>query len=676
MPFLPALALCTTVALAADDPVSNDPVSNDPVANGPVANGHQASTTLRRGRLSAQLPRGVTSFGAATIGNQLFVLGGYFGTPHDYHVESQSDVFLRLDGASGALRLLPGIGPIQGTALVAAGTDLIQVGGTRILNRRDQAQDLRSTDECRAFDTLTSTWRDLPPLPEPRSSHDAVAVGRTVYVVGGWHLGEGGTEDWATTGLRLDLDAEQPAWSEFAQPFRSRGLALASNGDELLAIEGMSDLGDVDGRSWIFDLDGESWSEIEPFPGFSFGASAVGGATGFLASGRDGVLRRLDADSARWIDEGRLWFPRFFHRLVTERGTGDLLVVGGIGSGGRPTAIERLSQAQDGPPLLTLDVASPMAARSRQAVAVVRGDLILVGGNNGTEQHDFASERFEAESWRFDPSEGTWLRLADAPAPRQSSELVQLDRGTLALIGGFAPDAGPARSRAEVWTFRSSTDRWIDASPALPEPRTQFGIAQVADRLLIAGGMDYDAQRVEPFGLPLALLEADLSADSLEFVRRSESLPEPRRAHACASLGGELYLVGGMGPNFAPVDVCRAFDPQAGTWREVAAPVAARIGASLVRIGERLVLVGGNVAGGGGRATSIEVYDPARDRWTTLAAELPYRQGHVHAVAFGHELLVATTQEVEGRLLYALIDVDRVAAPVAQVEASSAIEGL
>jgi streptogramin lyase len=41
---------------------------------------------------------------------------------------------------------------------------------------------------CARFDPATKSWEELPPLPEPRSSHDVVVIDNQVIVVGGWAL--------------------------------------------------------------------------------------------------------------------------------------------------------------------------------------------------------------------------------------------------------------------------------------------------------------------------------------------------------------------------------------------------------------------------------------------------------------------------------------------------------
>jgi Galactose oxidase, central domain len=75
-------------------------------------------------------------------------------------------------------------------------------------------------------------------------------------------------------------------------------------------------------------------------------------------------------------------------------------------------------------------------------------------------------------------------------------------------------------------------------------------------------------------------------------------------------------------------------------WRRLAAaPLSPRVGHSAVWTGNRLLVWGGRVAGGGARADGA-AYDPAGDRWSRLPpAPVAGRFGHA-AVWTGSELLV------------------------------------
>jgi N-acetylneuraminic acid mutarotase len=146
------------------------------------------------------LPVEVASFGAAVSGDALYVYGGHVGKTHQHSVDNLSHRFFRLslsDPGAGWVDLGEVKG-LQGLPLVAWGDRVCRVGGLDAKNAQDaEEEDLVSTDAVACFDPESTSWQSLPPLPAPRSSHDAVVAGNHLYVVGGWQLrGEGQEPRW------------------------------------------------------------------------------------------------------------------------------------------------------------------------------------------------------------------------------------------------------------------------------------------------------------------------------------------------------------------------------------------------------------------------------------------------------------------------------------------------
>ncbi|MEM9491328.1 MAG: hypothetical protein AAGC55_19430, partial [Myxococcota bacterium] len=262
------------------------------------------------------LPRAVTSFGAAAHNGWLYTLGGYSGEPHNYSKEGQSGALHRLKLADGQTwQELPGVDHLQSVALVAHGDSLIRIGGMRALNSSSESERLSSVTEVARFVTGTGTWQDMPALPEGRSSHDAVIAGGVLYTIGGWQLTpEDGERKWHKTGLRLDLQAEDAQWSEFAVPFERRAFAVAATDRHLVAIGGMSSNNKPSKQVDIYNPQTEAWERGPDYPGWPFGVAAVGVGEHIYASGRDGGVYRLTVGTDAWQRVGALAFARFFHR--------------------------------------------------------------------------------------------------------------------------------------------------------------------------------------------------------------------------------------------------------------------------------------------------------------------------------------------------------------------------
>lgn len=281
----------------------------------------------------SDLPQGLTSFGAAVCEGWLYVYGGHTGEAHSYSIEEQSNAFLRLNLNSAEkweeLRPVP---RLQGLAMVAYGGRLYRIGGFQAKNHQGQDQILVSTRSFARFDPAKAVWQDLPSLPEPRSSHDAVVIGDTLYVAGGWNLQGDGKTDWHKTAWSIDLTADPLIWSKLPDPpFERRALALGECDGKLHVIGGMQKEGGPTTRVDVYDPATQSWSrgpdlQGEGMEGFGGSAFAVGGH--LFVSTFNGHLQRLNDDRSQWDVVEQLHRARFFHRMLPLSET-ELILVGG-----------------------------------------------------------------------------------------------------------------------------------------------------------------------------------------------------------------------------------------------------------------------------------------------------------------------------------------------------------
>jgi N-acetylneuraminic acid mutarotase len=284
-----------------------------------------------------KLPQLVTSFGGAVCGDALYVYGGHTGDAHSYSHAEQGHILRRLD------LVKPGKwedvieGPhLQGLALVSHGGRLYRVGGFTAKNAAGKQHDLWSDDDVASFTPGETQWRELPPLPEPRSSHDAAVLGDALYVVGGWQLGGQEESLWHATAWSLDLAAEKPKWMALPKPpFERRALAAAAHDGKLYVIGGMQHEGGPTTRVDVFDPAAGAWSQGpsiqgEPMEGFGCSAFAAGGE--LYVSTIRGNLQRLADDGKSWTVDRKLPTARFFHRMLPIADD-RLIIVGGANMG-------------------------------------------------------------------------------------------------------------------------------------------------------------------------------------------------------------------------------------------------------------------------------------------------------------------------------------------------------
>lgn len=290
------------------------------------------------GNLLAAFPEPVTSFGAAVLGDELFVYGGHTGSAHSYHNLSQSEHLwkLSLDKPGSWERVATGP-RIQGLAMVAHNGKLYRIGGFHAKNPEGEDHDLWSRSDFASYDPAEGKWQDLPSLPEPRSSHDAALIGNTLYVVGGWQMAGADNTEWHKTAWSCDLSADTLEWKPLPNPpFQRRALSLGAFDGKLFCIGGMQESGGPTRAVAVYDPDSKSWSEgpelpgEKPIAGFGSSTFAVGGH--LYVSTIEGSLLKLGDDRKSWVELGKLERARFFHRMLPVDDS-KLVFVGGANMG-------------------------------------------------------------------------------------------------------------------------------------------------------------------------------------------------------------------------------------------------------------------------------------------------------------------------------------------------------
>ena len=289
------------------------------------------------------LPKPITSFGAVKSDNFLYVYGGHSGKAHSYSVDTTLNSFHRLclDSPTRWESLPSGV-RAQGASLVAFGNSIYRVGGLTVLNEKkvDIGEDndefsianLKSIDDFERYQPNNNKWYQLPPFPEPRSSHDSVVVDHHLYVLGGWNLtGNTETGQWFDTMFLADLSEEKINWISVPQPFRRRAIAVSAHNGQIFAIGGMDSEGDTSNKVHIFSVSKENWRQGPSLPNGpmkGFGAAACSTGNQLLVSHYAGALLALSGDQSEWLALDKLEPRRFFHRMVAG-GHQSVLIIGG-----------------------------------------------------------------------------------------------------------------------------------------------------------------------------------------------------------------------------------------------------------------------------------------------------------------------------------------------------------
>lgn len=619
----------------------------------------------------ALLPEPINSFGAAVVGDWLYVYSGHTGTTHRYHTATTNPHFRRLDLTDRTTWEDLPCGPaLQGVALVAHEGVLYRVGGMAARNAEGEPHDLVSTSEVARFDPETKVWTDMPLLPEPRSTHDAAVLGEHLYVVGGWAMPGGDSSEsyFHDQAIRLDLTNPEAGWETLPEPsFRRRALAVAAAHGKIYVVGGLTEDGptvrDVD----VFDPATSTWSRGPELPGPTmqgFAPSAFGVDGRLHASGADGIVYRLATSEDAWEPVARQAVPRITHRLLPGIDK-DLLLVGGNFAGVPVRFIESVPRdgRPDQPRTITWTVPVPGEAMKSQAMGLHGSRLWIVGGNRSLEPHAFQAENLVGSAYRVALDGSIAEEATPLPEPRQSGVMVVVPegrRGTAYVLGGIGHDGEAVRTLGEVYRLDDSGNAWTRLDATIPDDRGMFGAVAHDGMIWVFGGSIWDPRPDQPRReMPKAVLRWDPSSPGGTFEPTGHELPRARRSFAGATLNGKYYLVGGLGDAMSIVEQVDVFDFATATWSTAPAPEKPRLFADLAELDGKLYMAGGFVRDESSHfapARSIEVFDPAVGSWSTAIEELPIDSTDVRMLPVrGRLLCVGIEAGPEPQARFALI---------------------
>ena len=601
----------------------------------------------------ALMPQAITSFGACRVGSWLYVFGGHIGRAHAHSRDNVVGAFRRLNLVDGrSWQALPPGPALQGTAL-AAGTDgtMYRVGGTDARNAPGDDADMHSTASVQRFDPAKGRWTDATPLPEPRSSHDAIVCDDRLYVIGGWNL-DGEHGDWHQTAWVADLDEQPLRWQALPAPGHARrACAVATFAGKVAVLGGMDERGPMTSVR-VFDPATNRWSAGPDLPGFAFGTAALGVDGWLYATVMDGRLLKWDGTADDWRPVAQLETPRFFHRMVPALAPGRILALGGASRGGHARTIEHVSI--DGRPrheLREYVIPKPSQVAYRQTLLLQDDTIWALGGNRGRRGERFAPAQFASDVWKVALTTMTAEHVGDLPDGCQSmASVVWGARRDNLVVGGLGPVDGEVKSRAKAFRWDMRRRMALPYDAALAAPRTQCQLVRYDGRIYVLGGVDFVPADTggSTGGDALEVLVFDPAADVPEFAPAGIRLPRPRRSFGAALIGDRLYLIGGLGDGFAHAGPCDVYDFVAGTWSELPAPTA-WVSPQVAAIGDRVyVACGGTMKGQ--RFTqdrSLQAFEPGVG-WRTVVDELPFATRHVHMLPHRNRLLFYSANDPRG----------------------------
>uniref|UniRef100_A0A4W5KVU0 Influenza virus NS1A binding protein a n=1 Tax=Hucho hucho TaxID=62062 RepID=A0A4W5KVU0_9TELE len=239
---------------------------------------------------------------------------------------------------------------------------------------------------------------------------------------------------------------------------------------------------------------------------------------------------------------------------------------------------------------------APMrTARARFQMAVLMGQLYVMGGSNGHSDELSCGET-------YDPHTDTWAQVAELRTNRCNAGVCSLNN-KLFVVGGSDPCGQKGLKNCDA--FDPVTKTWNNCAP-LNIKRHQAAVCELDGFMYVIGGAESwnclnTVERYNPENNTWTLIAP---------------MNVARRGAGVAVYDGKLLVVGGFDGSHA-LRCVEVYDPVCNAWRMLGSMTVARSNAGVAALGDVICAVGG--FDGNNFLNTLEVYDPETDEWSDCA---------------------------------------------------------
>ena len=243
-------------------------------------------------------------------------------------------------------------------------------------------------------------------------------------------------------------------------------------------------------------------------------------------------------------------------------------------------------------------------ARSGVSVSVVDGKIYAIGGTKTKTiqvPRGFSSESEQlATVEMYDPVTDTWTQKADMSTPKKTMTCVM--NGKIYAVGGWlTTNEEPHLETVEV--YDPGTDTWAKAQ-SMNCARCSAAIGVVNGEIYAIGGLGSHSIQ-DQSDLYLSNVEV-FNSKTNQWQEKTE-MPAPKALHTASVLDGKIYVIGGYfkeDSEFKKLSTVEIYDPATDRWTQAPdMPIG--------KWGHKTEVIDGQIyIFGGGPATSVQVYDP------------------------------------------------------------------
>ena len=202
----------------------------------------------------------------------------------------------------------------------------------------------------------------------------------------------------------------------------------------------------------------------------------------------------------------------------------------------------------------------------------------------------------------YDPNTDTWSRASDMLEGHSGGLAVVLKDGRVLIAGGYNQAEGLASSEV----FDPSMDQWIRTSSMARKTFANTAIVLPDGSVLFTGGFGMSRSKG---GITPGSEVFDPRSNEW---RRAPDTVHGRMGHTITLLpDGRVVTVGGSTAG-GPVNTAEFMEPETWLWSEIAPMSVQRSQHTATLLTDGRILVAG-----GSIQTTVEVYDPGTDEWTS-----------------------------------------------------------
>ena len=280
-------------------------------------------------------------------------------------------------------------------------------------------------------------------------------------------------------------------------------------------------------------------------------------------------------------------------------------------------------------------------ARSDFSTSVVDGKIFAIGGRIRVGSDEFGDLAL-AKVEMYDPETDTWARKANMPTARSAVSTSVVD-GKIYAIGGeeiekikaYKGSVNKVKDLPTVEMYDPSTDTWTQKAD-MPTARSYLSTSVMDGKIYAIGGASI-------FNEQHRLETVEIYDPSTNTWAKARDMNHARSCAALSVVNGEIYAMGGWGVSqiqdqpetiLSSVEV---FNLRRNRWQERTGMVAPKTSHTASVIDGKIYVMGGYFQEGKEYKTlsTIEIYDPATDRWTQEPDMLIGKSGHTTAVIDG-----------------------------------------